>query len=318
MKRLAVITAPLFALLLLGACATSPSPLTLDPARSRVWLLGEVHDNAAQHALRLRALDDLLARGERPALLMEQLDRERQPEIDRLLAEARANGTPQGAAERIAALDGPMSGWDWDFYRPYIERAVRHDLPLVAVNVSRDAARRVIREGLAAQGYDAAVPEPLLAAQAGLIEASHCGMVDATMARRMAAAQIARDQAMARAVQLAVGPAGVNSGVNSGVNAGVNAVVLLAGNGHVRRDLGVPRWLDPALARRAVVVGLVEQGSDDGPGHAGIEPYDLRLSTPPQPREDPCAGMTAPVARSTSIGETSPPPSAPQGDKTSR
>lgn len=305
MKRLVALALPLI-VLLLGACTTAPPALTLDPARSRVWLLGEVHDNAAQHALRLQALDDLIARGERPSLLMEQLDRERQPEIDRLLAESRDGGTPQGAAERIAALDGPMSGWDWTFYRPYIERAVRHGLPLVAVNVSREAARRVIREGLAAQGFDAAVPEPLLAAQAALIEASHCGMVDATMARRMAAAQVARDQAMARAVLDAAGPARDR------------AVVLLAGNGHVRRDLGVPRWLDPALAGRAVVVGLLEQGGDDPPGAAGIAPYDLSLWTPRQPREDPCAGMTAPATRSTSTGVTSAPPTGPQGDKSAR
>ncbi|WP_130480590.1 ChaN family lipoprotein [Sphaerotilus mobilis] len=304
----------LHALLLIAAlasgCATPVAVpmLDLDPARSRIWLIGEVHDNAAQHALRLRALDALLARGERPALLMEQIDRERQSEIDRLLAEARASGRPQDAApataQAIAALDGPMSGWDWAYYRPYIERAVTHGLPLVAVNVSRDAARRVIREGLAAQGFDAAVPEPLLSAQAQLIEASHCGMVDAALARRMAAAQVARDQAMARAVQQAAGPALDG------------AVVLLAGNGHVRRDLGVPRWLAAPLATRAVVVGLVEAGGDDPPGDAGIAPYDLRLETPRQDREDPCAGMGG--TRPTSTGVTSPPPAQRQDDKTPR
>jgi hypothetical protein len=46
----------------------------------RPWcLLGEVHDNAAQHALRLRAFEALLATGARPALAMEQFDRNRQP-----------------------------------------------------------------------------------------------------------------------------------------------------------------------------------------------------------------------------------------------
>ncbi|MGY0195656.1 ChaN family lipoprotein [Leptothrix sp. BB-4] len=290
MTRLAALAAPLFALLL-GACATPPSTLNLDPAESRIWLVGEVHDNAAQHAMRLKALDALLARGERPALLMEQLDLDRQGEIDRL----RSGGTAEQVADRIAALDGPMSGWDWDFYRPYIERAVSHGLPLVAVNVSRDAARRVIREGLAAQGFDAAVPEPLLAEQARLIEASHCGMVDAPMARRMAAAQIARDQAMARAVTAAA-------------EATPRMVVLLAGNGHVRRDLGVPRWLAPALSAQTRVVGLVEAGGDDPPGPAGMAPYDRRIETPRQPREDPCAGMTPP--RPASTGGTSPAPGA--------
>jgi uncharacterized iron-regulated protein len=35
-----------------------------------VVLLGEVHDNAAQHALRLRAFEALLAKGARPVLAL--------------------------------------------------------------------------------------------------------------------------------------------------------------------------------------------------------------------------------------------------------
>ena len=60
----------------LAACAAAPdAPLRL---QQPVVLLGEVHDNAAQHALRLQAFKDLLATGARPALAMEQLDRDRQ------------------------------------------------------------------------------------------------------------------------------------------------------------------------------------------------------------------------------------------------
>jgi uncharacterized iron-regulated protein len=76
-------------------------------------------------------------------------------------------------------------------------------------------------------------------------------------------------------------------------------VVLLAGNGHVRRDLGVPQWLPPALRDQVRAVGFVEtdgtpgDGDDDAP-----EAYDQRVTTPPQPREDPCAAMRAPLAAS--------------------
>lgn len=254
-----------------GAAATAPDPVPL-------WLLGEVHDNPAAHARRLQWLQARLADGARPALLMEQFDRERQPAIDRLLATPVAPGTaaPGDAAEdpRLAplvALGG--RGWDWALYRPVLALALRHGLPLVAANLSREDARAVMRSGLADAGFDAALPAALQQAQAALIEASHCGQVDAALARRMVLAQVARDQFMARQLQAHA----------------ARGAVLLAGNGHVRRDLGVPRWLPPALAARARVVGFVEAG-DALPAGA----FDEHLRSPAAARADPCAAMPQP------------------------
>lgn len=247
----------------LGACATAPPP----PAFERpVVLLGEVHDHPQQHALRLAAFDAWLAAGARPALLMEQLDAPRQPDIDRL----RAQGAD--AAAIVRAVGGP--GWHWPFYVPFIERALRHGLPIVAVNLPREGARAVMRNGLAAEGFDAGVAEPVLAAQATLIEASHCGMVDATMARRMAQAQVARDQLMARAVHAHAG----------------RGVLLLAGNGHVRTDLGVPIWLGTATRARAEAIGVLEEGDT-------TRAFDRIVRTAPHPRPDPCEAMRQPPRR---------------------
>ena len=249
---------------LMAGCANAP------PAPDRrlafdqpVVLLGEVHDNAAQHALRLAALRDLLERGARPALAMEQIDRERQPQLDALLAR---QPPPDAATVSANFID---QAWNRSFYEPYIALALHYRLPIVAANVGRDEARRVMREGLAAAGFDAAVPEPLLAAQTHDIEAGHCGALDTAAARRMALAQVARDQYMARMLQRYAD----------------RGIVLLAGNGHVRADIGVPQWLDAATRARSESIGLVEQGDDDD-GR-----YDLRLVTPRQPRVDPCAGM---------------------------
>lgn len=231
--------------------------------RRPVVLLGEVHDNPAQHALRLKAFEHWLAEGGRPALVMEQFDRDRQGEIDRL----RASASPPDADAVIAAAGGP--GWQWPFYRPFVALALRYDLPLVAANVSRDEARQVMRQGLAASGFDAAVPEPLLSTLAEHIEASHCGMLDAPAARRMALAQVARDQAMARAVEAHA----------------ARGVLLLAGNEHVRSDLGVPRWLSPATRQRSESIGLLETGNPDAEG------FDRVLRTEPAARPDPCRGL---------------------------
>jgi uncharacterized iron-regulated protein len=160
------------------------------------------------------------------------------------------------------------SGWRWEYYLPFIALALEHGLPVIAANVSRDDARRVMRDGLAAHGFDAAVPDELLAALAAQIEASHCGMLDASTARRMALAQVARDQFMARVLQ---------------ANAG-RGVVLLAGNGHVRTDVGVPRWLSAELRRRSLAVGVLEEGD-------ATAAFDRRVFTPPHTRPDPCAAF---------------------------
>lgn len=234
-----------------------------------VVLLGEVHDNAAQHAMREQALRRWLEGGARPALLMEQFDRERQADLDRALAR------PDVTADAVIAAAGapstrPGQGWRWALYRPYIALAIEYRLPIIAANVSRADTRRVVSEGLQALGFDPNVPPDIAEAQASDIVDSHCGQLDAADARRIVAAQVARDQFMARMIE----------------RAAPNAAVLLAGNGHVRSDVGVPRWLTPATRRRSIAIGLLEVGTSDDAMH-----FDAVLRTPEQPRADPCEAM---------------------------
>ena len=240
------------------------APLTIaEPLRfsQPLILLGEVHDNAAQHALRLRAFEALLAGGARPTLALEQFDREHQPAIDRALTQ-----TPLPDADGLIAIaGGAVDGWQWEFYRPYIALALRYRLPISAANVSRAELRGVMRDGLAASGFDAEVPEPLLQTLAQSIEASHCGVLNNATARRMALAQVARDQFMARVVERHAD----------------RGVLLLAGNGHVRTDVGAPRWLSAATRARSEAVGVLEAGDPTAA-------FDRLVFTPAQPRPDPC------------------------------
>jgi uncharacterized iron-regulated protein len=241
----------------------------LEAMRSRpLVLLGEVHDNTAQHALRAQALRQLFETGARPALLMEQFDRERQADIDRLMAQPGAT-----ADELIAAAGAPGVGWAWPLYRPYVVLALDYHVPLIAANVSRTDARRVSQDGLAAAGFDSATPADVVAFQVRAILESHCGMLDETQAQRMALSQIARDQFMARVLA---------------ANAASGAV-LLAGNGHVRGDVGVPRWLAPATRQRAVAIGVVEAADPK------TDAFDRVITTAAQPRTDPCEGMKRPA-----------------------
>ena len=264
---------------LLAVLATLAACSTPRPANAPVLLLGEVHDNAAGHALRLQTLTQQVNAGARPALLMEQYDRELQPQIDQV--QQHAPGMPAGDAEVDAAIDALVKlgspatgtgGWDWALYRPVLRLALRHRLPIVAANVSRVDARQVMQQGLAATGFNSAVPPEITSAQAAVIADSHCGQINPAQAARMALAQVARDQAMAQIVE----------------RYAERGVVLLAGNGHVRNDIGMPRWLSAQTRQRARTIAYLEPGNGL-PDNA----FDVTVPVPAQPRAEPCKAMTA-------------------------
>jgi uncharacterized iron-regulated protein len=261
---------PLAAMLL--ACATPPleNRLTGDA----IVLLGEVHDNAEHHRLRLALLRRALEAGWRPALALEQLDRERQAEVERARRER-----PRDAQHVIDAAGG--AGWSWEHYRPLIELALAYELPLVAANLSRAEAKEIARHGLGAVfeaddlarlGLDREVPADWQAAQEREIDAGHCGALPRHAWPALARVQLARDAVMAGALR----------------EHGARGVVLLAGNGHVRRDLGVPRWL-PEAQPRVFAVGYLEEGDEPPPGA-----FDAVVVTPRVERPDPCAAFRHP------------------------
>ena len=112
----------LFAAGLVAAMAACSTPAAVEPWQQRlagrsVVLLGEVHDSAEQHRLRLETLRRAFAAGWRPAIVMEQFDRERQTDIDR--ARRERPGDAQHVID-LGATPWPRAGggWQWDFYRP--------------------------------------------------------------------------------------------------------------------------------------------------------------------------------------------------------
>jgi uncharacterized iron-regulated protein len=124
---------------------------------------------------------------------------------------------------------------------------------------------------LSALKLDRAPAADWQAAQEREIADGHCGALPARLLPAMASAQFARDAVMAQVL----------------ARDGDKGVVLIAGNGHVRHDLGVPRWLSPPLAARAFSVGYLEEGQDvDVPGQ-----FDAVVVTPAAAREDPCEGL---------------------------
>jgi uncharacterized iron-regulated protein len=279
-RHWALLCAVLAALAVTG-CTTprrdpaDPAALAADIDGHPVVIFGETHDNAAQHALRAATLRLVFEHGARPALAFEQFDRERQADIDAVRRDA--TGSIAEVAARIAALGN--RGWNWDFYRPYLQIAIDYQVPIIAANLSRADAIRV-----AQNGFDAALtpaqqarlgvdrlPSALVATQQREIEAGHCGLLPADDVAPLARAQIARDAIMA----LEIAPYAARG------------VILLTGNGHARRDVGVARYLAPPGIDQApaLTIGLLE---DAGGGDPPAKAYDVVVATPAQPRPDPC------------------------------
>lgn len=290
--------ATLAALLAIGlsACASAPPrgmdtivPLSAEtraglPAAmmtQRFVLMGEVHDNPFGHAWRTQALTRAIEAGWRPAIAMEQFDTRFQPLLDLAMT------TCTDAPCVIAAAVPGKSAWEWTYYEPVIDLALKYKLPLLAANLSRADAAKVVRGGLSAvfsgaqlRDMGLAVPPhaELMAAQEQAVADGHCGVLPAAMHGPMATAQIARDAVMAGVMRSAAGP-----------------VVLLAGNGHVRKDIGVPQWLGaPSLS-----IGFIE-------GRATTGAYDQAEGVMPIARPDPCEAVKSLAA----LPPTTTPPDA--------
>ncbi|HQY29357.1 MAG TPA: ChaN family lipoprotein [Burkholderiaceae bacterium] len=286
-------------LAVLPGCATRPGPSAAGPGRdgppraalaADVLLIGEIHDNAAQHRLRLQWLD-AIARHRRVALALEQLDAARQDDLDRARAAdaGSADSLPLRARRLAEAAGFDFRGWDWRFYGPVIELALRRELPLIAANLSRSESVAVAR------GRAPAAPEPAgwgseeRRALEDAIRDGHCGTLPESMIAPMAAAQRTRDARMARSL--------VDARRRGGL-----PVVLLAGNGHVRRDIGVPSYLAGLLPQdRVFVIGMVE--SREGRSSA----FDHAELTEAAVREDPCRALRAAMPPSRDAGDRTEP-----------
>lgn len=258
MKRVLVTMAAM-----LGACAVTAAPLPATPEAlaaamqgKRVVLLGEVHDNAVQHALRAAALRKLVESGARPALAFEQFDVGAQDAIDRARRER-----PRDADYLVAQAKG-APGWDWALYKPFVALALEYDLPIVAANLARADAMKV---AMSPGTIDA--PADLLRAQEVAVVKGHCDLLPKESVPGMVGAQVARDRTLAGAIAPYAG----------------RGVVLLTGNGHARKDMGVPRW----LAVPSTSIGLLEESEDP----SSAQWFDDYVVTQAANRPDPCEAL---------------------------
>jgi uncharacterized iron-regulated protein len=111
-----------------------------DLARADVVFLGEQHDDPNTHRLELAVLEGLTRRHVALVVGMEMFERDVQPLLDQYLA-----GKISEDAFLAASRPWPRYATD---YRPLIEFAKAHQIPVVASNVPRHIASDVSKAGL--------------------------------------------------------------------------------------------------------------------------------------------------------------------------
>ncbi|GGD44922.1 ChaN family lipoprotein [Sinisalibacter lacisalsi] len=253
----------IFALIALVALPATASPL--GEVSADIVVLGEVHDNPAHHAVQAEAVAALAPR----AIVFEMLTEAQAARVrDDMLDD------PAGLAE---ALEWSASGWpDFEMYYPIF--AAARGAAVRGAAVPRDETRNAMRIGIPrafgaeaeAYGLTGDLQAEELADRLNLQMAAHCDALPLELLPGMVDLQRLRDAVLARAALDALAETG-------------GPVVVITGNGHARKDWGVPAY----IARTAPEVSLFSLGqSEDGaPPQGG---FDLVLDAPGVDRPDPC------------------------------
>ena len=255
--------------------------------------LGEKHDNPDHHAVQAWAFDAMLAAGRRPALLYEMIGEDQQLAIET----HRQSG--QSMENLGEVLDWENSGWpDWAHYAPMAISADNLKLPILGANLPKALIRKVYTDGADALGADRAerlnlnkaLPTPLADAMLDDVETGHCGLMPRKALGPMVMVQRARDSLMA------------DNMLKAGQSA--DGAVLIAGNGHARKDHGVP-WvigqLNPGLSSLSLSLIEVQDdliNLDDYREMFGSSlPFDFVLFTPRANDRDYCAELKASMGK---------------------
>ncbi|MEM8882726.1 MAG: ChaN family lipoprotein [Planctomycetota bacterium] len=118
-------------------------------ARADVVYLGEFHTNADHHRIQYEIIRQLHARGRLEAIGMEMFQRPFQPVLDDFIAHRIDEATMLERTEWSKRW-----GYDFSLYKPILDFAHEHRIPIVALNVSTE-----LRSVISKDGYDGLTDE---------------------------------------------------------------------------------------------------------------------------------------------------------------
>ena len=234
---------------------------------AQIVLIGETHDNPAHHDTQSRIVEQIAPR----ALVFEMLSQDQAARVDPSLVSDLEN--------MRSVLEWDASGWpDFAMYHPIF--AAAPDARIYGGAVPRSVLRGVV-EGDVTQafdqptlyGLDQDLPIAEQAVRQALQFAAHCDALPEETLPGMVDVQRLRDARLAQAAIQALNETG-------------GPVVVILGNGHARKDWGVPRFLNRA-APTATLWSIGQ--SEDGQAPEGG--FDQIIDAPSLSRPDPCAAF---------------------------
>ena len=269
--------------------------------RARFVLLGEIHDNKLHHDRQAGLLDKLTGSDRKRAVVFEMAERSKQNAFA-IFRSRFASPEPGGSPHRHDAsglevlLDWEHSGWpDWTWYKPLFDIAMEKELPIGAGGLSHHDVGAVHKQGLGGLPADLRAafspylnidwPDELEQQSQQEIMEGHCNALPDRVLPRFSLIQRLRDASLSQSL---VEQAGLSP---------IGKAILIAGNSHVRRDLGVPYYLVKSGVEGTVLsVGQVEvqPGLETPTDYAAVQgvkrlPYDFVIFSEATDRDNPCA-----------------------------
>lgn len=229
--------------------------LTLWATSAKFVLLGEQHDNPDHHRIQAWFIEQVAKTERSPTVVLEMVPKSYASQLNQYdLAK------DPGLDDLAKRLEWEKRGWyTWQIYRPMAVAIAKNRLRMVAGSLDREATRSLSKSGLKSLsktqinkfGLEFPLPENSTLSLKTELKNSHCGLLPARAIPAMSLVQRAKDGALADAM--------ITTGYKNGS-------ILIAGNGHVRKDRGVPlvlRNLLPGSSESTIgKVRLDEKNSD--------------------------------------------------------
>ena len=247
---------------------------------SRYLILGEKHDNPDHHLLQLSIINHLVSRDLLSLVAFEMMDTSSQNLLDEIHL---VNMDNQESLKEYLKWD--EEGWNWSYYGPIIYSAYSSKVALAASNLTDSKMMELY--GLQELPPELDIFDELIMDRLVQdIDESHCGLLPESQFPAMVRVQQGRDYSMAQSLVS---------------NKGEQINVLIAGNYHARKDLGVPKYLvanDSELTNSTIVsVSFVEVVPDETDPASYLQdlndvaPHDFLWFTPVVSEQDYCSSL---------------------------
>lgn len=204
-----------------------------------VILIGEKHDDVRHHQAQLALLQALHRHRAIRAVALEMLPSSKQAAFIQAqrTAQEQLRRDPATDANVIkAGLEWPAS-WDWAQYRSLVMWMLREQIPMIGANLDQTELAIIAKGAQPLKGRVSTAPE-VHEALSQLVSGHH--LESDTPVQALVQAQQFKDRRMAESLFRNAKP-----------------VVLLAGNVHVNKKLGVPLHLQDYGQRKVVSIMLV-------------------------------------------------------------